>query len=203
LKGAGGLSPEAFADGAYLKRQNERNPATEIAQGSVAKIQEQLKDTTGILANAVLRPFDQIPLDLNNIMAHPAQEWDLVLKPGDELYVPRNDEEISVSGEILFPTQIPFNKNRKLQEYISDAGGFTDNARKSKVYVLYPNGRAVTTRRFLFIKNYPEVKPGSRIIVPKVQEKIKSGKSTAETIGIASAIASLAGVVIAILNLVK
>lgn len=203
MKRAGGLSPEAFADGAYLRRRNERTITTDIDQVKVEKIQEQLKDTTGALTNSIARPFDQIPLDLTIILANPGKEEDLVLKPGDELFIPRNDEEIAISGEILFPTQVPYRKSKSLKDYVSDAGGFTDNARKPKVYVLYPNGRAASTRNYLLFKSYPTIKPGTQIVVPKIVEKPRSNRSTAETIGIASAVASLAGVVIAIVNLIN
>ena len=74
-----------------------------------------------------------------------------------------------------------------------------ENGKKSKTYVVYANGKAATTRGFLFFKSKPSVKPGAEVVVPEKQEKQKI--TTAEFIGIASAIASLAGVVIAILHL--
>ena len=73
-----------------------------------------------------------------------------------------------------------------------------ENGRKSRTYVVYANGKASTKRGFLFFKSSPEVKPGAEVIVPTKDEKRKM--TTAEFIGIASAIASLAGVVIAILQ---
>jgi hypothetical protein len=86
-------------------------------------------------------------------------------------------------------------------DYISSAGGVAENGRRSKIYIVYANGKAAATRNFLFFKNQPEVLPGSEIIVPEKEQKQKL--TTPEFIGIASAVASLAGVVIAILNLSK
>lgn len=203
LKRAGGLAPEAFPAGAYLKRVNEKSITTEIETAKVDKIQKQLKDSSGQVVASVARPYDQIPLDLVLIMKRPGIDMDLILKPGDELFIPRNDEEIKVTGEVLYPTQAPYNRNNKLKDYIADAGGFTDNARRKKVYVLYPNGKAAKTSHFLFFKSYPVVKPGSEIIVPQYSPKEKKRGNIAETLGIASAIASLAAVVIAIVQLVK
>ncbi len=203
LKRAGGLAPEAFAAGAYLKRIVEKNITTEIDIAKVDKIQRQLKDSSGQAIASVVRPYDQVPLDLTMIMARPGIDIDLILKPGDELYIPRNDEEIRISGEVLYPTLSPFNSRNSLKDYIGDAGGFTDNARKSKVYVLYPNGKAAKTSGFLFFKKYPEIKPGTEIIVPMYSPKEKGIGNVAEVLGIASAVASLAGVIIAIVQLVK
>ena len=105
LKRAGGLSPEAFTEGAYLRRMNIRDVTSDIEAETVDKIQRELKDSTGRITESVRRPFDQIPLDLATIISNPASELNLVLKPGDQLFIPRNDEQIRISGEVLFPTQ--------------------------------------------------------------------------------------------------
>ncbi len=159
--------------------------------------------STGQITAVVARPFDQIPLDLTRIMRRPGTNEDLILKAGDELYVPRNDEGIKISGEVLFPTQAPYTNGKSLKEYISDAGGFTQNAVKKKVYVLYPNGKAVSTRHFLFMKSYPRIKPGSQIIVPRYIAREKQKRDLAQTLGITSAIAGLAAIILGIIQLTK
>jgi protein involved in polysaccharide export with SLBB domain len=203
LKRAGGLAPEAFPDGAYLKRQNEIDVTTQIESEKVEKIQQQLKDSTGQITAAVARPFDQIPLDLRRIIRSPGRDEDLILKAGDELFVPRNDEGVKISGEVLFPTQSPYNNGKSLKDYISDAGGFTQNAIKKKVYVLYPNGKAVSTSHFLFVKSYPRIKPGSQIVVPRYIAREKQKRDLAQTLGITSAIAGLAAIILGIIQLTK
>ena len=50
---------------------------------------------------AVLRPYDLIPVDLKRSLNNPGTEVDLILKPGDELYIPRNDEQVKLSGEFV------------------------------------------------------------------------------------------------------
>jgi protein involved in polysaccharide export with SLBB domain len=197
------LTPEAFPGGAYLKRVNEKTLTTEIDAAKVDKIQKQLKDSTGQIVASVARPFDQIPLDLISIMRRPGIDMDIILKPGDELFIPRNDIAIKITGEVLYPTQSPFNRNDNLKDYIGDAGGFTDQARKNKVYVLYPNGKAAKTSHFLFFKSFPAIKPGSEIIVPRYSPKEKQKASLAETLGITSAIAGLAAIILAIVQLTK
>ena len=197
LKRAGGFSPEAYPNGAYLKRNNIK------VQNNlkVSTIQKQLKDSSVDIIRSVERPFDLIPIDLNNILANNNSENNLILKPGDELFIPRNDQEIKISGEVYFPTQSPFKVKKSLKDYVNDAGGFTESARKKKVYILYNNGKAVASKYFLFFHKYPIVNPGAEIIVPRNIQKRKL--STAETIGITSAMASLAGIVIAIIQLTK
>jgi protein involved in polysaccharide export with SLBB domain/biotin operon repressor len=197
---AGGFTPEAYLAGAYLKRylsEMDKN----LKREKINKIQANLRDTTNAILADVDRTYDQIPLNLEYIMLHPGSTEDLVLKPSDEIIIPKFDAQVRISGSVLSPTQIPYNRKYSLKDYLSAAGGTSDYARKAKIYVLYPNGRAATTRHFLLFKKYPKVMPGSELIVPKKREK--RSFSTGETIGIASALASLAGVVIAILNMSK
>jgi protein involved in polysaccharide export with SLBB domain len=197
LKRAGGLTPEAFVEAAFLRRTNVHNISGEIKAETVNKIQASLKDSSNSIVGSVQRNFDQIPLDLQKIITDPGNEEDLVLKPGDELYIPRNDKEVRISGEVLFPTQAPYNDRKSFKDYVSDAGGFTDFSRKRRAYVIYPNGKAASTKHFLFFRSYPKVKPGSEIVVPKQGEKTRR-HSTTEVVALASAVASLAYFIIAI-----
>ncbi|MBA3675347.1 MAG: SLBB domain-containing protein, partial [Chitinophagaceae bacterium] len=202
LKRAGGFAPEAYPGAAFLKRKNENSFKDELDSARVKKIQGELRDSTKEIVSEVSRPYDQIALDLVYIITHPGSDADLILKPEDELFVPRNDEAIKISGQVLSPTQSPYRKGDNVADYISNAGGFTDDARKSKVYVLYPNGKAARTKHFLFVRSYPQVKSGSEIIVPKVRLKVNN-KSITETIAVATAVAGLAAVVLGIIQLTK
>ncbi len=200
LKRAGGFTPEAYKEGAFVKRYND-DTIRAIKQQTIENIQQQLNDSTNTqFTENIERQFDQIPLNIESILAHPGSPEDVVLKTKDELIVPKYTAQIKISGSVLFPTQIPYDKKYSFKDYLSSAGGVSDLGRRSKIYVLYANGKASTTKSFLFFKNYPEVKPGTEIIVPSKAER-KNRLTTGEVVGLASAIASLAGVVIAILRL--
>jgi hypothetical protein len=153
----------------------------------------------GLLEQEISREYDKIPLDIPAILRNPGSVEDLVLRAGDELVIPKFDGQVKVSGAVLMATQIPFSESNSLKDYLNAAGGFSSRALRKKTYVIYANGKAATTSHFLFFKSYPKVMPGSEVIVPAKPENKKT--STAEIIGISSAIASLAGVVIALLRL--
>jgi len=202
LKRAGGFTPEAYKEGAFIKRYNT-DTITSIRLQTIENIQQQLaNDSSQPVTQNIVRQFDQIPLNIAKILSNPGSPEDVVLKARDELIVPKYSAEVKMSGSVLFPTQIPYDHKYDFKDYISAAGGFSDDARKSKAYILYANGKAKTIRTFLFFKNYPDVKPGSEIVVPAKQEN-RNKLTTGEIIGISSALASLAGVAIAILNLTK
>ena len=177
----------------------ERMQSEETAR----KLQKNVKDKdsakTQLVLQDIKRDYDQIPLDMNAIMKNPGSVEDLVLRAKDELYIPKFDGQVKISGAVLMATQVPFKKRNSVRDYISDAGGYAADAWRRKTYIVYANGRAAITKHFLFVKFYPKVLPGSELIVPKRAEK--KSLSTGEIIGISSALASLAGVVIAILRL--
>ncbi len=200
IKRAGGFTPEAYIAGAYIKRYNDDEERKQLKKLKIETIQNQLKDTSTVVTQEIERDFDQIPLNVEEILKHKNSPEDVVLQPRDELIVPKFTAQVRISGKVLFPTQIPYQRRYNLKDYITAAGGISEEGKKGKIYVLHANGKAQATRSFLFFRNYPSVKPGSEIIVPMKSAKTNR-LTTGETIGIASALASLAGVVIAILRL--
>ena len=198
LKRAGGLTPDAYPAGAYIKRYKtaqEKLRAEDVAR----KLKKTVKDSTDALTEEILQEFDKVSIDLAGIMKAPGSISDVILHPRDELYIPKFEAQIKISGEVLLTTQVPFETKHSFSSYIDAAGGFSPFALKKRAYIVYANGRAARTSHLLFFNIYPKVMPGSEIVVPKRAEKKSS--STAEIVGITSGLVSLAGVVIAILKL--
>ncbi len=188
LKRAGGLAPDAYPEGAYIKRYKTLLEKTQ-AEETAKKLQKNAKDSTGSVAQEILREFDKVPLNLASIIKSPGTNEDIFLKEKDELYIPKFDAQVKISGEVLLSTQVPFDNKYTFKDYISAAGGFTTSALRSKVYVVYANGKASTTKHFLFIKSYPKIEPGSELIIPKKLEK--KATSITEIAGFATVILSL------------
>ncbi len=201
LKRAGGYTTDAYPAGAYLKRylteeeKKKKEDTREIQKNISNKDTATLRD----LDESSKKEFVKAPIDLPSIMNNPGSVEDLVLRLNDELVIPKFDGQVKINGAVLLETQVPFDRKNNFKDYISSAGGYNGDSWIKNSYVVYANGKAATTKRFLFFKSYPKIYPGSEIIVPKKPEK--KGMSTGEIIGISSALASLAGVVIAILRL--
>jgi protein involved in polysaccharide export with SLBB domain len=199
IKRAGGLTLQAYEEGGFITRINKSSVASEVNTQKVSKMQEQFKDTTHSVEREIRRTADQIAVDLGSILAHPGGKEDIVLEEGDVLTIQKEKMEVRISGDVLFPTSVIYQNKFGLKDYISRAGGFTDNSRKARVYVLYPNGNAGRTRHFLFVKSYPKVTPGSEIIVPKRADTERRRLTTGEVIGITTALTSFAGVLLSVL----
>jgi len=137
-----------------------------------------------------------VGIDLGKIIANPGSENDLYLEDGDEIYVPRKLQTVRVMGSVLFPTYVRYKGGMTLKGYVNRAGGFSDRANKNHAFVLYANGTVKSVRRVFWIRNYPRVTPGSKIIVPEKPMEVKSKMTTAETISMMSAIITAAALII-------
>ena len=119
----------------------------------------------------------------------------MVLEDGDVITVDRNTNLVKVSGEVYFPTIIPFEPGASVKYYIQRSGSFTPLARKSSIMVIYGDGRASKVKHFLFFKKYPVVTSRSEILVPQKSEDNKTKISTAEWALIVSALGIVANVI--------
>lgn len=204
IKRSGGLTNLAYKEAAYLMRNNKKSETENKSKSEkLDKIQTANSDSTTNLEKELFREKDQIALNLNEILANGNGKDDLLLQEGDVLTIPKFKSEVRVSGEVYFSTQVVYEPGKNLKYYISKAGGFTENARRSNAYVLYPNGSAGKSKNFLFFRSYPKLAPGSEIIVPSKLDSKKQKLSTGEVIGISTAIASMGGVLVALLNILK
>lgn len=140
-----------------------------------------------------------IPITWKKVGEKPSRRSNIILKPGDQLVVPNLETTVTISGAVLYPTIIPVEGKKSARHYINSAGGETENADLKRVYVVHQNGRIVKTKQFLFIRNYPEIDGGAKVVVP--QKPVKEKRNSGEIIGYSTMVTSLAGVIIAILKL--
>lgn len=64
----------------------------------------------------------------------------LLLESGDIVRVPIKDGLVLVSGEVLFPNAVAFDKKLNLDDYIRKAGGYTQNADSARIVVARRDG---------------------------------------------------------------
>jgi len=133
---------------------------------------------------------ESIAIDLSEIIKNNGSISDLLVQSGDTLFVPKKLETVRLRGELLNPTTVRHQNNKTTKYYINNAGGFKSRADKSKTYVIYPNGLARATKKFLFFNIYPNVVAGSEIIVPQKLEK-KSSLGIGNLTGIFTTVATL------------
>ncbi|MCX6185949.1 MAG: hypothetical protein NTU43_02990 [Bacteroidetes bacterium] len=111
------------------------------------------------------------------------------MREGDIIKIPFEKQTVMVSGEVLYPVRVKYNKSIGLRSYISNAGGFASKAIKRRAYVVYANGTAKATKNFLGIKFYPKIKAGSEIVIP--QRENKKGLNAVEIATFATSLTSI------------
>jgi protein involved in polysaccharide export with SLBB domain len=194
IKRAGGLNQFANVDGVRIKRRVQGSQIQDIMRvdlnlDSEESVQDKLKG--GL-------KFSVIPLNWESILKDQDSNTNVTLFPGDEIEVVAFNEGVKVEGNVLLTSEIPYEQGKGLGYYVDAVGGVDAKGWKKKAYVIYPNGKADVTKSFLFFRNYPKVTAGSQVIVPEKPEVKKM--STGEFVSIAGVLASLAGVIIAILR---
>lgn len=165
-------------------------------QEGVLEVNEFKKNTIeNVLAEETdqsvkVRNTEMIGINLNQIFQNPGGPLDLLLKEGDVLSIPTQLQTVRMRGEVLFPTTAVYSGSQSFGKYISNSGGFTEESRKNKSYVVYANGSVKKTTSLGLFNIYPRIEPGAEIIVPK---KIPKERMSAQSwIGIATSFATLA-----------
>ncbi len=195
IERSGGLAPYAYVEGATLVRKKDKNEKDDKAQEKqLKKLKKTDKDLTLIETKEEEKTPEaseyRVGINLKKIMENKNSYQDLVLKDGDVLIIPSEKQTVEVKGLVLAPSLVRYEKGKSTRSYINSAGGFSDNAQKKSVYVVYANGDVKGTSRFLFFRSYPKVSPGALVIVPEKPEK--KSLSTTETVSVMTALTTLA-----------
>ncbi len=184
LSRAGGLTPQAYADGAIFSRASERKAeesrfktqARAMKQAIAAALEkddEKINPAQIAEARALAKELEmaegigRITVTASPEMLAMKPELDMLLEPGDRLFIPKRNLTVRVSGEILSPAALQFRESKKPLDYIHEAGGFSFNADKDRTFVLYPDGSAQPLQISSWNYNPIFIPPGSTIVVPR------------------------------------
>jgi len=150
----------------------------------------------GSLENTqVYRNGVRVNLDFSAVHKLSASEHNkMILLPGDSVYVPRVISYVEVAGAVNNPQYITY-KGKRFKYYINAAAGTTQNARLKGAYIQYPDGLNRPVRHFLFFRVYPNVKPGSRIVVPEKQVDSRFKIGLSDIGGIATALTAIVSII--------
>jgi hypothetical protein len=111
------------------------------------------------------------------VIAQAEAQADLLLESGDVLRVPTRDGLVLVSGEVLFPNAVAFDRRMSLDDYVKRAGGYTQNADSARLVIARRDGSftQANERGFLQTAEYGselQVRAGDEILVlPRIDVK--------------------------------
>ncbi len=167
VKAAGGVNPGAYLGGAYLLRKltdEERLQRQRLQQMIDAQARKTNKMEDGevpnvVIDSVVLQDVYPIGIDLSAAISRPLSDADVVLRDGDVIYIPEYNGTVRIMGTVLYPNTVTYAEGKSVKYYIKSAGGFDNNARKRRVFVIHMNGMVESGP-------HAKVRPGSIIIVP-------------------------------------
>ena len=195
VKKAGGATPKAYLRGAKLIRvanDEEKKRMRDVINLMNRQFGEAMMDSLGIRVEDTF----SVGIDLEKAMAKPGSEYDLVLREGDVLDVPKMNNTVKVNGAVMMPNTVGYLSDKNANYYLDQAGGYALNAKKSKKFVIYMNGQVARIKG----RSKDKIEPGCEIIVPsKKNKKVNVG----EILGYASSFGSLATMFATISNLIK
>ena len=181
---AGGLTSEADLRGVVFKRTNLQGKQVELAhknnerdikliegrmasaykpteadQESKMQMLEMLKADDLTLAT---KYNGQIALNIKSNDLDKIKDLDNIeVQDGDDIYIPRTSNHVSVIGEVYNEQSFVYKKGSNAKYYIKEVGGYTPNANKFRLYKVSVNGRAEK------IGNGSNIEPGDTIVVPR------------------------------------
>ncbi|MEM9991692.1 MAG: SLBB domain-containing protein, partial [Bacteroidota bacterium] len=172
---------------------------------------------SGATLYRVLDSIGFVVMELEDVLKDKDSRYNFILKEGDEIFIPKQEDLVALKGEIrareLYPDKYlangrintAYHSGKRANFYINEYGaGVGENGKRGLVTVEHPNGRIAKTVDLLVAKIYPKVEKGSIITVGKKQDKdfereqrelerepVDWGRVLADSIGQAGSIISL------------
>ena len=195
IKKAGGLTDLAYVKGARLERRI--TPDERLRMNTLLKMAERQNSKKDSLDTKKLNIGDTyfVGIELDKALKEPGGDADIVLREHDRIIVPEFNGTVKISGEVMYPNTVSFEKNKSVRWYINQAGGWGNRAKRNHTYIIYMNGTVAK-------KSYKtKVRPGCEIVVPTKPEK--GGNSLAQWLSIGTSVASIATMVATMTNLLR
>lgn len=193
---AGGLIEGAYTKGAYLTRKltDEEYKMRQETLRLAMSNQDGHGDSISLSKIQVSDRYS-VGIDLEKAIAYPGSTYDVIVQPGDVLFIPEQQSTVKIAGDVMFPNTVVFVPGKKLSYYIDQAGGYGQRAKKGKAFIIYMNGSVAKAKR-----NTP-IEPGCQIIIPSKPEKM--GTDWTKVLALATSFSSVATMAATITNIFK
>ena len=193
IERAGGVTEFGYTRGAKLTRvanDDEKKRMNDVLDLMRRELGEKLTDSLRLELDSVFT----VGIDLEAALKNPGGDADIVLREGDVISVPEMTSTVKINGAVMMPNTVTYIEGKDVGYYLSQAGGYSQNAKKSKKFIIYMNGQVDKVK-----SRSHKVEPGCEIVVPN---KVKKN-TFANVMGYTTSFASLAMMVATIANLIK
>ena len=192
---AGGTTNYAYLRGAKLTRvanASEKKRMGDVIRLMRRQLGEAMIDSLGI---EVENTFT-VGIDLEKALANPRGSADIVLREGDIISIPKNTNTVTIDGAVMMPNTVSYLEGKDIDYYLNQSGGYSENAKKSKKFIVYMNGQITKVKG----NGKKQIEPGCEIIVPS---KSKKRTNIGEILGYATSFSTMGMMIASIANLIK
>jgi len=199
LKRAEGFRASADSSSATIRRISKSNLSIKEREALFQRVLNLSSDrlsSNDNLRNEIYKSYELVSANLSKALSKPNSPENLILEDGDIINIEKNSNLVKISGEVYYPTIIPYSKKKSIKFYIRQAGNYMPSARKSGVLVIYPNGKAKSVKKLFCFKSYPKVTSRSEIFIPQKNKSNRMKISPSELAVIVSALGVVANVLI-------
>ncbi|GAB4173969.1 MAG: SLBB domain-containing protein [Rhodocyclaceae bacterium] len=193
----GGLTPQAYLYGAEFTRESTRQAQQKQLDQALNRLELEARRVAVERAQAITTPEDaqaarreaeaqqaliaklravkasgRIVLDVPAQGRGLADLPDLALEDGDRLFVPPRPSVVSVFGAVFNQNAFVHREDKRVSDYLAQAGGLTRDADTGQLYVLRADGSVLSkeNRGWLSLEG-ERLMPGDAVIVPERLEK--------------------------------
>jgi protein involved in polysaccharide export with SLBB domain len=194
IERAGGLTEIAFPSGGVFLREQLREREQEQINLLTERLESELASAAIQTANedesvldsqtageALLAQLQQteatgrLVIDLVAMLRYPDDPtYRVLLRDNDELFIPQFSQDVTVLGEVQFPTSHLHRNDLDRDDYISRSGGITQLAAKKQIYLVRANGSVIAANQSGWFSNGEarKVYPGDTIVVPLDTQRV-------------------------------
>jgi protein involved in polysaccharide export with SLBB domain len=200
----GGLSQNAYLFGAEFTRESTRVMQQRRMEEIIDRLEQSIQRNLGATAKTALsteeatsakvsadgqmalvarlrrvRATGRIVLEIAPEETQFKNLPDLVLEDGDRFIVPPRPSTVAVAGTVYNENAFIYRPDKRLTDYLAQAGGPTRDADNSSLYLIRADGSVISRRQSgYFISNISGVKlmPGDTIVVPEELDKFRLSK---------------------------
>lgn len=99
---------------------------------------------------------------------------DIRLQDGDLLVIPEYRQEVTVIGEVQYPSSHAFNREHRIDDYLGLSGGVNNHADEKQIYVVKANGSvSMMAHSGWFRSRSKNIEPGDTVVVPLNADRIR------------------------------
>jgi protein involved in polysaccharide export with SLBB domain len=226
LARAGGFGPNAYPYGAVLVRREVRELEVQAHAELIERIKieavhlKALPESDQDQKNAKLTAIAQNETTLASVQANPPigrmvihiqpdvkawrdTQYDVALRDGDTLIIPKKANFVMISGQVFNPTAVSYRSGQSAKWYLSQAGGLTAIADKNAVFVVRADGSVISSKNngsglFAGSPLDAPLKAGDTVVVP--EKALKVGTRNWQTIFQSAQLASSIALTVAYLH---